>query len=134
MAGRDIIIVRTPPKRAGANGGEPTASEIIRIDLGELQAGNMALNVPLQDGDTINVPKAQSVFVSGQVKSPGGYAVEPGMTVLQVLSLAGGVTDRGSTGRLKILRTMDGKQKELKAKLADKVQPGDTIVVGERIF
>ena len=94
----------------------------------------MALNVPLQDGDTINVPKAQSVFVSGQVKNPGGYAVEPGMTVLQVLSLAGGVTDRGSTGRVQILRTVDGKQKEIKAKLTDKVQPGDTIVVKERIF
>ena len=133
MAGREAVIVRTPPKRPGSNG-EPVEPQIIRVDLVELQAGNMALNVPLQDGDTINVPKAQSVFVSGQVKNPGGYAVEPGMTVLQVLSLAGGVTDRGSTGRVQILRTVDGKQKEIKAKLTDKVQPGDTIVVKERIF
>jgi polysaccharide biosynthesis/export protein len=132
-AGRDVTIVRTPPKR-GAPDGAVSEPEILRIDLTELQAGNMALNVPLQDGDTINVAKAQSVFVSGQVKVPGGYAIEPGMSVLQVLSLAGGVTDRGSTGRVKILRTIDGKQKELKAKLADKVQPGDTLVVGERIF
>jgi polysaccharide export outer membrane protein len=134
MAGREIVIVRTPRRSArGSNGAQPEA-EILRIDLPDLQAGNIALNLTLQDGDTINVPKAQSVFVSGQVKSPGGYAVEPGMTVLQVLSLAGGVTDRGSTGRVKILRTVDGKQKELKAKLNDVVQPGDTIVVGERIF
>jgi len=133
-AGREVTIVRTPPKRAGSNGGGESESEILRVDLGELQAGNMSLNIPLQDGDTINVAKAQSVFVSGQVKSPGGYAIEPGTTVLQILSMAGGVTDRGSTGRVKILRMVDGKQKELKAKLNDKVQPGDTIVVGERIF
>ena len=132
-AGREAVIVRTPPKRPGSNGETPE-SEILRVDLNELHAGNMTLNLTLQDGDTINIPKAQSVFVSGQVKAPGGYAVEPGMTVLQVLSLAGGVTDRGSTGRIQILRMVDCKQKEIKAKLTDKVQPGDTIVVKERIF
>jgi polysaccharide export outer membrane protein len=54
--------------------------------------------------------------------------------VLQALSLAGGVTDRGSTGRVKIVRTVDGKKKELKAKLTDLVEPGDTLIVGERFF
>ncbi len=134
-AGREVVIVRTPRRPAGAPNGDGQAeAEILRVDLADLQAGNVSLNLPLQDGDTINVPKAQSAFVSGQVKSPGAYAVEQGMTVLQVLSLAGGVTDRGSTGRIKILRMVNGKQKEIKVKLSDVVQPGDTIVVGERIF
>ena len=138
-AGREVSIVRTAPRKADANGnGNGHASqpetEVLRINLAELQAGNMALNVPLQDGDTINVAKALSVFVSGQVKQPGAFGVEPGMTVLQVLSLAGGVTDRGSTGRVYILRMVDGKQKETKVKLSDKVEPGDTVVVKERIF
>lgn len=128
-AGSEAIIVR--PKRGGT-GEDP---EIIKVDLGALQAGNMALNVPLVDGDTINIPKALSVFVSGHVKDPGGYAVEDGMTVLQVLSLAGGITDRGSDRRINITRTVDGKKKELKGvKLTATVQPGDTIVVGQRIF
>ena len=74
------------------------------------------------------------MFVGGQVKTPGAYAVEPGTTVLQVLSLAGGVTDRGSDSRIKILRTVNGKKIEIKAKLTDIVQPGDTIIVGERFF
>ena len=68
-ASREALIVRTPP-RGGETAKAAREAEIIRIDLGELQAGNMALNVTLQDGDTINVPKAQSVFVTGQVKSP----------------------------------------------------------------
>ena len=30
--------------------------------------------MPLIDGDTITIPKAQSVFVSGEVKTPGRSA------------------------------------------------------------
>lgn len=133
MAGREIVVVR---KARRANGDAASAEQdIIRVDLLDLQAGNMSLNLPLQDGDTINVPKAQSVFVSGQVKSPGAYPVESGMTVLQVLSLAGGLSDRGSDKRINIQRTVNGQKKELKGvKLGTIVEPGDTIVVGQRIF
>jgi polysaccharide export outer membrane protein len=130
-AGTEAVIVR-PRKGAGDSGADP---EIIRVDLADLQAGNMTLNVALIDGDTINIPKALSVFVSGHVKNPGGYAVQEGMTVLQVLSLAGGLTDRGSDRRINVLRTVDGKKTEMKGvKLTALVQPGDTIVVGQRIF
>ncbi len=130
-AGRHAVVVRAPKKGEGA----ATEPEIVRIDLNDLQAGNMALNIPLRDGDTINIPKAQSVFISGHVKTPGGYPVDEGMTVLQVLSLAGGLTDRGSDKRIDITRTIDGKKKDLKGvKLTSLVQPGDTIVVGQRIF
>jgi polysaccharide export outer membrane protein len=131
-AGREAVIVRTP-RRAHKLGEDPEP-EVLKIDLADLQSGNMSLNIALVDGDTVNVPKAQSVFVSGEVKAAGAYAVEPGMTVLQVLTLAGGVSERGSDGRIKILRMVDGKQKEVKAKLSDTVQPGDTIVVPSRFF
>jgi polysaccharide export outer membrane protein len=134
MAGREVLVVRAARKPGTSNGEAPSASEVLRVDLAELQGGNMTLNLALQDGDTINVPEAQSIFITGQVKSPGGYAVKRGMTVLQALALAGGVTDRGSTGRIQILRTLNGKQKEMKGKLTDVVEPGDTIVVRERIF
>ena len=129
-AGHEATIVR--PKRNVKTGEDP--SEIIKVDLMALQAGNMTLNVPLQDGDTINVLKAQSVFVTGQVKSPGAYGVEPGATVLQVLSLAGGLTDRGSDNRIRIQRTENGKKVDVAAKLTDVVKPGDTIIVRERFF
>jgi polysaccharide export outer membrane protein len=131
-AGREAVIVRAAKSTAAGAAADP---EIIRVDLTELQAGNMALNIPLRDGDTINVPKAQSAFVSGYVKNPGAYAVEEGMTVLQVLSLAGGLTERGSDRRINVSRTVDGKNKLFKGvNLTSLVQPGDTIVVGQRIF
>jgi len=130
-AGREAVIVRTP---ANAKPGEGSEPEVLKVDLADLQAGNMGLNIPLADGDTINIPKAQSAFVSGQVKMPGAFAVDSGMTVLQLITLAGGLTDRGSEGRISILRMVDGKQKEYKGKLTDQVQPGDTIVVKPRFF
>jgi polysaccharide export outer membrane protein len=132
-ASREVLIVRASrriPEKSDTAG----EAEIVRIDLADLQGGNMALNITLQDGDTVNVPKAQSVFVAGQVKSPGAYAVERGTTVLQVLSLAGGVTERGADGRVRIQRMVKGKLRELKAKLSDVVEPGDTVIVPEKFF
>jgi polysaccharide export outer membrane protein len=131
-ASREAVIVRS--RRVPASGEGGAEAEILRIDLADLQAGNTALNITLQDGDTLNVPKAQSVFVSGQVKAPGAYAVEPGTTVLQVLSLAGGLTDRGADSRIRMQRMVKGKLKETKAKLTDTVQPGDTIIVPQKFF
>ncbi|HEY0873591.1 MAG TPA: polysaccharide biosynthesis/export family protein [Vicinamibacterales bacterium] len=131
-AGSEAVIIRATKPEGNSKSSEP---EIIRVDLGDLQAGNLALNIQLRDGDTINVPKALSVFVSGHVKNPNAYSVEEGMTVLQVLTLAGGLTERGSDRRINIIRTVDGKKKEIKGvKLTSVVQPGDTIVVGQRIF
>lgn len=134
-ASQEALVVR-PPKK-GAPSEEP---EVIRVDIARLQAGDMSLNITLQDGDTINVPRALSVFVAGQVRQPGAYAVERGTTVLQVLSLAGGMTERGSSGRIRIQRSVKDKKTgkavkaEVKARLTDFVEPGDTIVVGERFF
>ena len=133
-AGREVLVVRAPRRSAAGAPSDQTEPDIVRVDLVALQAGNVGLNVALQDGDTINVTKAQAVFVAGQVKQPGAYPAERGSTVLQVLSLAGGVTERGSDGRIKILRTVKDKKTEIKAKLTDTVEPGDTIVVPERFF
>jgi polysaccharide export outer membrane protein len=132
-ASQEAVIVRAP-RHAAANGGPAPDAEIIKVDMTALQAGNLSLNIPLLDGDTITIPKAQSVFVSGEVKTPGAFGVDRGATVLQVLSLAGGVTERGADGRIRIQRIVNGKQVELKAKLTDTVVPGDTVIVPPKFF
>lgn len=135
QAADDVMVVR--PREVRSDGPVlPTDgdSEVLRINLREIQEGALSKNVQLRDGDTLVVQKARSVYVFGQVKAPGAYPVDKDTTVLQALSLAGGVTDRGSTGRIKIVRAVDGKKKELKVKLTDLVEPGDTIIVAERFF
>jgi polysaccharide export outer membrane protein len=132
----EILIVRAPPGATAAGPAMPTDKEatVLRVNMRELQAGALSQNVALHDGDTIVVGRSQAVYVFGQVRAPGAYPIDRGTTVLQALSLAGGVTDRGSTGRIKVVRAADGKKKELKVRLTDVVEPGDTLIVAERFF
>jgi polysaccharide export outer membrane protein len=121
------------PALLGGPVGSPEGA--IRVDLRELESGDLRHNVALRPGDTVFVLRAESVYVFGQVKSPGAYPIRAReTTVLQALSLASGVTDRGSMGRIKILRIVDGKKEELKVELSDFIQPRDTIIVPERFF
>jgi polysaccharide export outer membrane protein len=136
-ASGEVVIVH--PTSASVTGpvlpSQENADNIVRIDLRDLQNGSLSQNAALRDGDTIFVPRAESVYVFGQVKNPGAYAMQQKNTsVLQALSLAGGVTDRGSTGRIRIARIVNGEKQEFKVKLTDIVQPGDTIIVAERFF
>ena len=136
-AGGEALIVRS--LRASEIDGpvlpeQEDGSEVIRVDLKELQSGKLSQNARLQDGDTIFVPRAELVYVFGQVKNPGAYPLQKGTTVLQALSLAGGISDRGATGRIKVVRIENGRRTELKARLDDSVRPGDTIIVPERFF
>ena len=114
---------------------QDAAAKNERVDLRAMQNGVFTDNIVLRDGDTIFVPRAESVYVFGQVKNPGAYALQQKDTsVLQALSLAGGINDRGATTRIRIVRMVAGEKKELKVKLSDVVLPGDTIIVAERIF
>jgi polysaccharide export outer membrane protein len=133
-ASGEAIIIHAAP---GATGPTPPSQDANteRVDLRAMQDGGATLNIVLRDGDTISVPRAESVYVLGQVKNPNAYALQQkNTTVLQALSLAGGVTDRGSMSRIKIMRIVKGDRKELKVKLTDVVQPGDTIFVNDRLF
>jgi polysaccharide export outer membrane protein len=134
-ASGEALIVRAKPgetDRPAIPTGED--GDATTVDLKQLQSGALSMNVALQDGDTIFVPRAESVYVFGQVKSPGAYPIQRTTTVLQALSLAGGVNERGATGRIKIVRIEKGKTVEVKAKLTDIVRAGDTIIVPERFF
>jgi polysaccharide export outer membrane protein len=109
-------------------------SEVFRISLLELQSGNPEKNISLRAGDTVYFPKAAQVYVMGSVARPGPYRYQEGMTVLQALTLAGGATERGSAGRTKVVRIVNGKKVEKKVKATDLVLPEDTLVVPERFF
>ena len=113
----------------------PEATDVTRVDLDSLHNGEFSQNVELADGDTVFVLRAENVFVFGQVNNPGAYPLrQRNSTVLQALSLAGGVTDRGSTSRIEIVRMVDGERKKLKVGLTDTLHPNDTIMVPQRFF
>ena len=139
-AGTEALVVRQlSPGEPGAAGGsrgdaQEGQTEVIRVDLAKLRQGSLEKNVMLRAGDTIVVNQADLVYVFGQVNHPGAYPLQPGMTVLQALSLAGGVTARGAAGRINVIRKVDGEQQENRVTLEDIVQAGDTLVVPQRYF
>ena len=109
---------------------EDGGADVVRINLRDIQTGRLSANAEIRDGDTIFVPKAQRFFVTGHVRSPGAYVHEVNLTVLQAISMAGGLTERGSSGRVRIVRN----HKEVDAKPSDSVQPEDTIIVRQRLL
>ena len=132
----EVSIVRAGQNSGGgpAVPGQESATEVFRASIGELQSGSLSQNIELRDGDTIFAPRAELVYVFGEVRNPGGYAVQKSTTVLQALSLAGGVTEHGAMNRIQVMRIVKGAKVELRVKLTDLVRPEDTIIVPQRYF
>ena len=130
-AGNEVMILH-PRKTTSESPTLPDSgdADVQRISLRDIQSGKLAANVTIRDGDTIFVPKAQRFYVTGNVRTPGAYVLEPNLTVLQAISMAGGATERGSTRRLRIIRN----KKEIDVKPEDIVQADDTIVVRQRLL
>ena len=100
----------------------------MRVNLRDIQTGK-AQNVQMRDGDTIFVPKAERVWVVGQVRNPQGIVYEEGMTVFEAIAAAGGITEKGSNSRIEIVRIENGQRKSIDAKQTDVLKPGDQVNV-----
>lgn len=101
------------PTRCSVMRGRDT---LLRLDLGELlEHGNLALNVPLRADDVVYVQHADDeiVYVLGEVTNPGIYPVNPGMSLIDAIALAGGLTEDSQPEELLLLRTRDGTQLEI---------------------
>ena len=114
--------------------GALAGSDAFRASFRELMKGNAEQNVILEGGDIVFVPKAAQIFVTGQAARPATMKYIEGMTVQDALQNAGGISERGSMKRLKVIRFEGGKRREVKVQLTDVLKPGDTLNVGERFF
>jgi polysaccharide export outer membrane protein len=111
-------------------------SESLNVDLAALiRGGDAAKDIEVRSGDSVFVPKAPVVYVYGEVMRGGSYRLEPGMTVMQAISVAGGITPRGSDSRIKLRRRDEnGKWHESDPKPVDQVAADDVIYVRESLF
>ena len=110
---------------AGAGGGRQAA----------LAAENQAAARRLEGGDELYVPQAEHFYIYGEVASPNSYKLEPGLTMIQAIARAGGITPRGSSRRIEVKRLgKDGKYVVSRASADELVQADDVIRVKESIF
>jgi protein involved in polysaccharide export with SLBB domain len=129
----------TVQKALSMAGGLTEKADKGEIKINRLEAGivqTMALNVHdlIQPNDVVVVAQAQKIFVEGEVKHPGHFTFEKGMTVHMAIAMAGGFTDKASQNGTKILRNLNGQEQSERAKLDGPVQPNDIIVVPQRFF
>lgn len=130
-AGRQVVVVRFPrsegPVTPGAAG-----STTFRVNLKRLLDGDGAENIPLENGDTVYVPKQVSFFVLGEVKKPGAYALEKDTSALEAITIAGGFSERAAPSVAKILRRRaDGSQETLPVDLSGVDSRAREVVLAE---
>jgi polysaccharide biosynthesis/export protein len=124
--------------------------EKIPVDLWKLiQKGDVSQNVMIKHEDTVVIPSGgelqNAVYVMGEVNKPGVYTQPEALSLLKLVSLAGGFTKYAAPGRATLIRR-DGEKKILmKVDLKDimndpkanedlSLQPGDVLIVPERLF
>ncbi len=111
------------------------------VDLERVLAGDLQANVLLQGGETLVVREdlANLVNVFGEVARPGRYRLKGEMRVLDVLLVAGGLTEKASVKDARIVRaTRESQALNLESLLIRQemthnisLQPGDSLFIPE---
>jgi polysaccharide biosynthesis/export protein len=122
-AGSQVIVTReeewgklTIP---GASVDPATGSSTASVPLDDLLASKLPSdNILILPNDIISIPKAEIVYVVGNVRKAGGFQLSsrPTITILQALSLAQGLDQNAAPQRAKIIRQApggDGKAAEI---------------------
>jgi len=122
--------------------------DTLKINLNKLlHKGDMTQNIVLQSGDMVYIPLQSSqnlaeskIYVEGEVKSPGVYTYQEGLTALNACIMAGGFAKFAAPNRTRIIRQEGDKQIIIKIDLNDvkngkipdtEIKPGDRIHVPE---
>ena len=141
VAANKIRILRMVQMPDGSK--QPVAME---VDLDSLTRGNHPeYNMVMLSDDVIYVPEAARFFVTGEVKTPGYYKIkDKPVSVVEAITMAGGLTRIAAGNRTKLVRYKDGKEVTLKVPVDDIldgdkskdiiVQPNDVIVVPQSFF
>jgi polysaccharide export outer membrane protein len=107
-----------------------------QIDFRTLFRGDASSqDIVIENNDVVYVDKAPQVYIHGEVQKPGQLKLERGMTVMQAVAAAGGLTQRGTQRGIQIHRKgPDGAMQVLKPALQDGLQQDDVIQVPESLF
>lgn len=131
-----------PRKRLEAPAEGPSEEVMVPIDLDMLAAGRDDLNVALEAGDVIHVPRAGSYYVGGSVERPGSFFLKGKTTAEQAIVAAGGPKNVADWDDVRVYRTKPGGDREILTFSLNEVEKGtgekvpelqknDVVVVGK---
>ena len=102
---------------AVANDNESASEVAVQVNLRDLlDSADSRSNPLVHPGDIVKVTRAGIVYVIGEVRRPGGFALKSNenISVLQALALSEGLTPTAAKGRARIIHTnkQSGERKE----------------------
>ncbi|MES4785949.1 MAG: hypothetical protein C4294_09170, partial [Nitrospiraceae bacterium] len=111
---------------------EPGSIKVTRLTEAGVENLAVTLDAPVSPDDIVLVESQHYKFyVSGEVKTPGGYAYKDGLNIQKAIAMAGGPTEKADRRSLKVVRMVNGREETLPGTLNMPVLPEDTIVVLE---
>jgi polysaccharide export outer membrane protein len=82
--------------------------------------------------------RSKQISVLGQVKKPGNFPFQPGMTLVQAISLAGGLNSIAQSGKIRLTRQIKGRGTQTVSVDLDAINSGDAqdvlLQAGDRVF
>ena len=139
-----IRVIRRVSAQAtnGAVAGAQEANEpvVMTIAIESLVAGKEEANLPVQSGDVVEVPRAGTFYVGGEVNKPGSFLLRDRTTLDQVAHLAGGVKDVADWDDVRLYRLRPDATREVEryslndfeqGKPGPALLAGDVVVVGK---
>lgn len=140
------VVGGVAPNADGEKGFLVRGSDKIPIDMTRLvQRGDLSQNPMLKPGDSVVVPLADVVYVSGEVRRPGAVKYTRALTVLTAITQAGGLTPLAAPGSADILRGSAEKKEQIRVDLGRilrspdenpdvRMQPNDILSIPRRVF
>jgi polysaccharide export outer membrane protein len=112
----------------------------VPIDLDALAKGQDELNLALEAGDVIHVPRVSSFYVGGEVERPGSFPLRAKTTVQQAVVAAGGVKNVAAWDDVRLYRVNAARELEIIKLDLDQIEGGkqgpdlqknDVVIVGK---
>ncbi|NQZ33759.1 MAG: polysaccharide export protein [Oceanospirillaceae bacterium] len=109
--------------------------KVLGMTIGSL---SKLITTRLADGYLVNpsinvqVIEYREFYINGEVKNPGAYPYQPGLTLQKAAALAGGFTERASGSKMYVMH--DGHTTRQKIRSGAKISPGDVITIEESFF
>lgn len=100
-ASGEITLLRPPNQSCSASN---DSTSVISVRTSDILSGKEDANLSVFSGDLVTVKLVDPVYVIGGVNRPGRTDWRVGTTVTRAVASAGGVSDRGVTGRVSIFR------------------------------
>jgi polysaccharide biosynthesis/export protein len=82
----------------------------------------------------VEIEAYRPFFILGEVAAPGQYPYVPNMSVESAVAIAGGFSPRAKRDRVTVTHTDAGGSIRTIVPLGTPINPGDTVLVGERWF